>query len=65
MVASIVAGDLENIGSYIGNVFEEVVFPEETANIKNLLIENGALGAGMTGSGTSVFGIFEFKKRRL
>ncbi len=61
MVAAIVAGDLENIGASVGNVFEKVVFPEKTAEMKNMLIENGALGAAMTGSGTAVFGIFESK----
>lgn len=42
------------------NVFESVVEPERpyVTEIKQTMIKNGAIGAMMSGSGTSVFGIF-------
>jgi 4-diphosphocytidyl-2-C-methyl-D-erythritol kinase len=45
------------------NIFESVVEYEraEVPRIKNMMIESGALAAMMSGSGTSVFGIFESK----
>ena len=43
------------------NVFESVVEPERplVTKLKGIMIEQGAIGAMMSGSGTSVFGIFE------
>ena len=43
------------------NVFEEVVEPERpyVTEIKQTMLSNGAIGAMMSGSGTSVFGIFQ------
>ena len=43
------------------NIFESVVEPERpyVTQIKKIMIEKGACGAMMSGSGTSVFGIFE------
>ena len=43
------------------NRFEEVIIPliPSVTDIKNILMENGALGAMMSGSGPSVFGIFD------
>jgi 4-diphosphocytidyl-2-C-methyl-D-erythritol kinase len=43
------------------NIFEEPILsirPVAT-EIKRLMLENGAIGAMMSGSGPSVFGIFE------
>jgi len=46
------------------NDFEEIVFKEypEIASVKNMLYENGALYSSMSGSGSSVFGIFKEEK---
>lgn len=46
---------------YIENDFEKVVFPEypEIEYIKDMLYQNGALYASMSGSGSSMYGIFE------
>lgn len=43
------------------NVFESVVEPERhcVTEIKKIMLDSGARGAMMSGSGTSVFGIFE------
>ncbi|MCX8080313.1 MAG: 4-(cytidine 5'-diphospho)-2-C-methyl-D-erythritol kinase [Bacteroidia bacterium] len=44
----------------IFNDFEDVLFPKypELAEIKNLLYEKGALYASMSGSGSTIYGIF-------
>ena len=53
-------GDLEGVAGRLGNVFEEVLPPECGAvfTIRDALLAAGALGAGMSGSGPTVFGIF-------
>lgn len=61
MMASVEAQDLRGIASRLGNVFEEVL-PEEFSEvfeIKQSLLDLGALNAAMSGSGPTVFGIFE------
>ena len=52
--------DLEGVAGRLGNVFEEVLPPECGAvfAIRDALLAAGALGAGMSGSGPTVFGIF-------
>lgn len=56
------ARGLTGLGPYTVNVFEEVL-PEDLGrrvrNIKDALLDAGALGASMTGTGSAVFGIFE------
>ena len=54
--------DLADAARRLGNVFEEVLTPEEAREIgaiREMLLGCGALGAVMTGSGPTVFGIFE------
>lgn len=53
-------GDLEGVAGRLGNVFEEVLPPEcgTVFAIRDALLAAGALGAGMSGSGPTVFGIF-------
>ncbi|NLM12131.1 MAG: 4-(cytidine 5'-diphospho)-2-C-methyl-D-erythritol kinase [Epulopiscium sp.] len=57
-------GDLRHIARNLGNVLESVTIKEHPIidNIKNTLVEYGALGALMSGSGPSVFGLFENHK---
>lgn len=60
MMAALEAEDLKGIAERLCNVFEEVL-PEdctEVFTIKQKLLELGALGAAMSGSGPTVFGIF-------
>lgn len=54
-------GDLKGVTSSLFNKFESVIIPENPTilKIKDLLLSNGALGALMSGSGPSVFGVFE------
>ena len=52
--------NIETIKNYITNDFEEIIFREhpEIGNIKDKLYEYGAEFALMTGTGSTVFGIF-------
>lgn len=55
------AGDINRVSSLLFNKFEHVIIPKNPSinDIKSLLLDNGAIGALMSGSGPSVFGIFE------
>ena len=60
------AGDLAGVARRMYNVFEDVLEPRRLAEIneiKSVLIDCGALGASMSGSGPSVFGLFEDEAR--
>ena len=61
LIAALEAGDLAGVAQRVYNVFETVLPANqrrEIDRIKNTLIQSGALGASMTGSGPTVFGIF-------
>ena len=64
MVEAIKRGDLDGIASRMGNVLENVTGHKYgiISDIKNLMIEKGALNALMSGSGPSVFGIYRQKQ---
>lgn len=53
-------GDLPGAARRLYNVFEDVLPPRcgEIADIKRALLDAGALGAAMTGTGSAVFGLF-------
>lgn len=59
--AAMEEANLPKIGQSMYNIFEEVILPERpiAAKVKKILQQNGALGAMMSGSGPSVFGIFD------
>jgi 4-diphosphocytidyl-2-C-methyl-D-erythritol kinase len=63
-VAAIRAGDLTGVIAAMGNVLEEVAAPEVPAigQIEDYLRQNGAMAAMMSGSGSTVFGIFSEKE---
>lgn len=54
------SGNLDDIGLNLYNIFESVVLPDcnEASKLKAIMFEEGAVGALMSGSGPSVFGIF-------
>ncbi len=60
MITAIKSKDIACIASYLCNVLETVTIPKYPVieNIKTFLINNGASGALMSGSGPTVFGIF-------
>lgn len=51
--------NVNDVARHIGNVFEQVLKLGECESIKKAMIDGGALGSCMTGSGTTVFGIFD------
>ncbi len=61
MLRALEAGDLTGVARRVYNVFEDVLEPRrrgEVDAIKAVLVDCGALGASMSGSGPTVFGIF-------
>lgn len=58
---ALAAGDLAGVARRLYNVFEDVLLPRQrraVEEIKHALIDGGALGAAMTGTGPTVFGLF-------
>ncbi len=65
MVQAIREGNLLGITNRMGNVLENVTIPEYPVidQIKKCMIEQGALNAMMSGSGPTVFGIYEDREK--
>ena len=61
LVENIRKKDLNAVASEMGNVLETVTIPNYPviAQIKEHMLEQGAVGAMMSGSGPTVFGLFE------
>lgn len=62
VLAALEAGDLAGVARRLYNVFEDVLDPRQAravAEIKNRLINAGALGTVMTGTGSTVYGLFD------
>ena len=58
-MAAIKNGDLDGVIERLGNVLETVTDHPEIAEIKEIMVENGACGSLMSGSGPTVFGIYK------
>lgn len=61
MLAALVAQDLTRVAKKLGNVFEAVLPDAEreiVQSIRETLLRSGALGACMSGTGPTVFGLF-------
>lgn len=61
-IAALEAGDLHGAARRMYNVFEDALPERQRArvnDIKNALIQCGALGASMSGTGPTVFGLFD------
>lgn len=61
MIDCIRKNDLYGLCDNMANILETVTIPEhpEIEDIKRTMLENGALGSLMSGSGPTVFGIFD------
>ncbi len=61
---ALTAGDLRGVAEKLSNVFEQVLGSRKKAifSIKKRLLENSALGAVMSGTGSAVFGLYEDKE---
>lgn len=61
VLAALEAGDLQGVARRMYNVFEDVLPKQQAArvaSIKHVLIQCGALGAAMSGTGPTAFGLF-------
>ena len=61
MISALKGGDLPGVARRLFNVFEEVLPPrkrDRVEELKGLLLQQGALGASMSGTGPTVFGLF-------
>jgi len=63
LIKAIYEGDINGIAKRMYNVFEDLMQRRKSDidEIKSTLLDNNALGAVMTGSGPSVFGLFNNK----
>ena len=62
LLSALAAGDLAGVARRMYNVFEDALPPRRAAEIQRLkteLIQQGALGASMSGTGSAVFGLFD------
>ena len=62
MLKAIQSRDLKEIASRLENVFEQFIEVENRISIKEVMRNNSALGTCMSGSGPTVYGIFENKE---
>lgn len=62
MIAGLVVGDLKTVSECLYNALEIASDYDEIKIIKKIMLENDAMGALMTGSGSAVFGIFDNKR---
>ncbi|NMA79705.1 MAG: 4-(cytidine 5'-diphospho)-2-C-methyl-D-erythritol kinase [Clostridiales bacterium] len=58
VMLALTTNSLSQVGSAIGNVFEQLAEVDEVASIKEVMLSMGAVGASMSGSGTAVYGLF-------
>ena len=65
MVSALEAGNLSDIAKLLCNVFQPIVSSAhpELLDIRDTLVSSGALGASMTGSGPTMFGIFQLESQ--
>lgn len=61
MLQAVLSGDRDKVYEKVGNVFEQFIDVTERVIIKDIMRTNGAVCACMSGSGPSVFGIFQDK----
>ena len=67
LIAGLEQKNLQKIASCMGNVLEEVTIPmcPVIEEIKQEMLSAGALGAMMSGSGPTVFGLFEDNRKAI
>ena len=55
--------DIYAVAKYMANDLEKAAASEDTQPIKEALIQQGAIGSVMTGSGAAVFGVFDDEEK--
>lgn len=67
VISAIEKGDMNFIANNMKNVLQEVTIPmhPEIESIKQKMLQRGAMGSMMSGSGPTVFGIFSTKEKAI
>lgn len=63
VIEAICSGNFEALKGRLVNAFEQCTEIRDVTDIKQILLQNGAVEAAMTGSGSAVFGIFTNRKQ--
>ena len=63
MMDALEAGNLRRVAKGLANRFDETIRMNQVRGVKRGLLEAGAMGAMMTGSGSGVYGIFEAEQQ--
>lgn len=63
MLCAMQSRDLADIAARMENVFEQFIDVPNKVDIKSIMRENSALGVCMSGSGPTVFGIFDDREK--
>lgn len=63
MMDALNAGNLRRVAKGLANRFDETIRMNQVRGVKRGMMEAGALGAMMTGSGSGVYGIFETEQK--
>ena len=66
LASALANGDARGVADNMYNIFEDAILPERPVarHAKELMLECGAMGAMMSGSGPTTFGIFENEETR-
>ncbi|MBE6719639.1 MAG: 4-(cytidine 5'-diphospho)-2-C-methyl-D-erythritol kinase [Ruminococcaceae bacterium] len=59
MLCAVQSRNLDEISNKLDNVFEQFIEVPARVDIKSVMMQNGAIGTCMSGSGPTVFGIFK------
>ena len=65
LIKAISDKNLQDIAKYMANDLETAAGSEDTQPLKAKLLELGAIGSMMTGSGAAVFGIFDDEQKAI
>ncbi|MCI9256894.1 4-(cytidine 5'-diphospho)-2-C-methyl-D-erythritol kinase [Acutalibacter sp.] len=63
MLEALEAGNLKKVARCVANRFDETIRLAPVRQLKRTMMESGALGAMMTGSGSGVYGIFQTEQQ--
>lgn len=63
MMEALAGGNLKKIARCVANRFDETIRLAPVRQLKRTMMESGALGAMMTGSGSGVYGIFQTEQQ--
>ena len=65
LVKAMEDGNVYDMAKYMANDLEKAAGSKDTQPIKQMLIDEGAIGSVMTGSGAAVFGVFDDEEKAI